>query len=364
MNYDDNRKRLTENWATEVMMMLDGKTLGAGLLAYWHLMQTPVEGEEEPGGPVDERFTPIPKEELEQRLAALGKVTVEPLSEEIEELSDSGRFLIPDEKTQKPEEGTENIEAPSSSETAHHTDHSIALRKIYLESTPIGPNDSWKRRAISHYSDSWEETRRSYSAIFLVNCKRSRKPTPERLEAETQFLFQPFSYEVKRINPRLADARFLTHFRFTLWNDPVMERKRKSAARNMEEFESPLPCLPKSPMPCPPPSSYYERQNEVVHTSITIIVDNMGAAQDPNAALTSLIADATSFRTAETDDGAWSLLVTAPPIAAPCRHEVGGPRLAVMELPGAPPGPNDLRSDTNDDPEAFMRKLFEALKKF
>jgi hypothetical protein len=95
--------------------------------------------------------------------------------------------------------------------------------------------------------------------------------------------------------------------------------------------------------------------------SIMIVVDSVGAARDPIAALNSLIAEATSFSAAQADDGAWTLLVTAPAVAGECSHTMERPRLAVLELPGDPP-PEHQRLNSNTQSVKLLREIRNVLE--
>ncbi|MFF3208655.1 MULTISPECIES: hypothetical protein [unclassified Streptomyces] len=358
MNYDD-EQRLAADGATEVMYMGSGKTQSASLAAYWYLMQKPVAGEEEPGGAVGERFTPVPVEELKRRLAVLHERAVEPLTEEIEELSDSGRFLASDEETQESGEGTEEA-GPSSNWAAQQAELRNEIRKeIYTQGAPNLPIAAWKRYAGDHYSDYWEETRRSFSTVLLVGRALGRGMTPKKRRHSREIMPLWLNSEHMLIDRRFEWPRLLESLECrrpaNFWDAWDTERERAAAEHRMEELRT---------SSCSLQSLDYERLREAVRTyltlrtSVTVVV---GAARNPDAALTSLIADATSFGTAETADGTWSLLVAAPPVAAGLCHEAGRPRLAVMELPGAPPGPNELWSDTNTDGNSILRRLIDAL---
>jgi hypothetical protein len=345
MSYDDERQH-PESKAHLVMSTGSGKTLS--MIAYWHLMQTPMEGEEGPGGTVDERFTPVPDEELERRLAALDELTVSPLPADIEGLSNSGRFLREPEAEDARVLGERKQDVhSSSSEKGSHQGASPRLMRVYhgaSSRTSTSNALKWfaaQLRRPGQWEEAWQEARHNYSAVLLVCAGENDIGTLKMKRSETP----PTSWG-DRCDwlAYLADSR-------------VVKRHREFT-RDAEHSRATLRYLSYDSL-----SPYGEFLRDAVrtyftlHVSITVVVDNVGAARDPNAALNSLIAEATSFSAAEVDDGTWTLLVTAPAVAGERSHTMGRPRLAVLELPGdPPPEPRNLNNT------AQSAKLLRAIR--
>ncbi|MEU6258649.1 hypothetical protein [Streptomyces sp. NPDC047043] len=312
-----------------------GKTY-AGLLAYWRLMQTPAEGEDVTGGAVDERFTPVSEEGLEQRIALLDSMIVSPLPEEIEDLADSSRFLAsPEGENGATETGSRPGEEGSLLQAAARP-----ARAPFMTSAEVVVDGMTEQSLIPvpYLRDEWVK---AFSTVLLVW-------SGEGGTAVANW-------------GRAAMARPITLYACEkVLNDPHTDY----AAPRRAEFESLHYMV----------SSHNEQLRDAVQscfslrTSITVVVDNVGAARDPNAALESLIADATCFGAAEDEDGTRALVVTAPPapaslpaVAQQCRHEVvGRPRVAVMELPGDPPHESPQQKE-NGEPSALLKRLMKAL---
>ncbi|MEV6179905.1 hypothetical protein [Streptomyces sp. NPDC052015] len=338
----EDERQVTADREMTVMFMGSGKSRTAGLMAYWRMMQTPVEGEDEPGGPADERFTPVSDEELERRLAELNDLVVEPLPEEIEELSDSSRFLDPVGETKEPDEAT--------TADPHHAFSPSPRRGLRLAIASSASREdeagqglaTWKRHADAGLTDHWAEFQRAFSTVLYVGYSqvgtRARKRRTE----------SPFSDLL---------------FRRAMWDDMLKEWERASERKRQEVTHYSTPSWswalirPDQPLRDAVRNVYFTHRY-----SVTVCVDNMGAARDPNAALTSLIADATTFCATTTDDGAWTLLAAAPAVDSDACLAPSPPRLAVMELPGAPPRLDSARPPTNEPDLALLRRLINALE--
>ncbi|MER6112670.1 hypothetical protein [Streptomyces hirsutus] len=316
-----------------------GKTESANLMACWRLMQTPSEGEDEPGGPVDERFTPVSEEELERRLAALNDLTVEPLPVEIEELSDSSRFLAPVEETQEPERVTRGTSPLGSRQPLRAW--APSRRGLFMESRLALPDvPVWGRHVDVFFSSNWEEVQRTFSTVLYVGPVQGGS----------------LSLKLRSTEGTLSPRWFFC--RSDRWGDMFREWEQASERRREEGLyyysTSSWSCAlirPDQPLRDAVRNSTLTR-----HSAVDVFVDNTGASRDPNAALTSLIADATTFCITEADDGAWTLLVTAPAVGGDKHPAAGPPRLAVMELPGAPPGLSSARPPANWRPSSIVEE--------
>ncbi|MFJ5064622.1 hypothetical protein ACIP96_35035 [Streptomyces nigra] len=334
--------QVTADGEMTVIFMGGGKTEAAGLVAYWHSMHTPAEGEEESGGPDVERFTPVPEVELERRLAELKGLVVEPLPEEIEELSDSSRFLDPVEETKEPEK--------TAAKNPSHTFrplrsklHRLTVRSAFREDAQASHGlAAWKRHADAGLADHWVEVQRAFSTVLYVGSIQD-----EPLRRKLRRTESPFS--------RLI-------FCADMWDDMFKEWERASERQREEVRHYSTPSW--SCALIQPDQTLRDAVRNVYftqHYRVTICMDTTGAARDPNAALTSLIADATTFCATAAADGAWTLLVAAPAVGGDACPAPRPQRLAVMELPGAPPWLDSARPPTNAPDMELLSKLRSAL---
>ncbi|MEV0487256.1 hypothetical protein AB0I69_42490 [Streptomyces sp. NPDC050508] len=345
MSYDDERQHEADE-AEVTMFVGGGKTMSAGLVAYWYLMQTPVEGEDEPGGEVDERFVPVPEDELDRRLASLHERTVEPLPEDIESISGTDLYLS------ESEEG----EGDSDSHETASSDASYISLLSHLYRSALSPVDrSWRWPPDSLFNFGLEEVGQEYSTVLLCSAGGSIKSSGR---GNFVPIISPWSRRRNWLTDRRADSYRCKH---DFWWDRLCvywsERERDCERRRVDSeslmFE---PFHPRNEPLRDAMQIYF-----TLHTTVTIVVDNLGAARDPNAALNSLIAEATSFSAAAADDGRWTLLVTAPAVRQECSHSVGRPRLAVMELPVDPP-PESRQQNAIEESEVLLRRIRNELE--
>ncbi|MFI9155742.1 hypothetical protein [Streptomyces sp. NPDC053367] len=343
----DEDKQLAAGRATEVVMGVgSGKALS--MAAYWRLLGTHLKDEDETDGTGEERFAPLSDEELEQRFAALQEMTPEPLPEEIENLSDVSDFLLSDEVKEEDRESTQGSPKTIAANPGRGSRGLSPWPTAALR---------WPTPASLHGGE-WEEARRGFSAVLLVcaavggSARARRVPVrnahrPQRAAPWTDVLFDVRSFRA------LKERKLRTEPEWGALSPLV----REPAGTNRELLRDAV-------------RTYFDMQP----ASIWIIVDNVGAAHDPGAALASLLADATSFAAAAGDDGRWNLLVTAPASTELCGHAVSRPRLAILQLPDDPPDlqPDSAKShvgagtpahepDSNDGSLELARRILSAL---
>ncbi|MET7913968.1 hypothetical protein ABZS98_38300 [Streptomyces avermitilis] len=342
MNPDDERQATANRWMV-TMPTGGGKTRAFSLTAYWHLLQTPVEGEDEQGGPADGRFTPVPPDELERRLAELDNEVAEPLPEVIESLSDSSRFLAPAEgppqEVKKVPHNRQRMLFAASFRQPGTTREQAQAERSYA---------SRKRRADALQTGNpslWAEVERAFSTVLYVGSTHQER-LPRKLRPAEQSRFSDFI--------RSTDV----------WLDMLTEREVASQCRRetaaADCFTQPVRSWTVIQADQRLRAAVWEFCATLTST-ITVYVDHTGAARDPNAALNSLIADATNVCATATNDGRWALLVTAPAAGSDAYPALIPPRLAVMELPGAPPRLDSGSSMPNDPDEELLRRLKSAL---
>ncbi|MFF3585004.1 hypothetical protein [Streptomyces mirabilis] len=344
MNYEEDSRRDEAGRSKLMMFVGGGKTMSAGLMAYWHAMQTPVAGEDDPEGTADGRFTPLSDDELEQRLASLHDRTVEPLPEEIESLADSSTL-----NREGGHEGAESAVKGVVHKQLHWWDFSGPTASRFLGRADVF-QDHCRAELTNACCDDLEEATLYYSTVLV--CKTIR---PMVLPRRKQWL----------TDRRLERRRNAQAFWHALDGYECESNTWLEAGPDALSTQGQVPYVPCAPYTF---TSSHEPLREAVQAYFThftlrcdikIVVDNVGAARDPNAALRSLIADATSFSAATDSAGRWALLMTAPaPREAP-EHARGRPRVAVMELPVDPPPGTELAPGNEES--ALMRTIVNSL---
>jgi hypothetical protein len=277
-----------------------GKTQNLALTAYWHLMQMPLDAEESDSSAADD-FTPVSDDELERRLSEIDGGGVEPLPEEIENLSDSSRFLL------EPQDRVDGFCGESG----------VTYRN-------------------SHLPSDFEQFHQRHLSDFSFFAEMTLKNIRSRSQVNSPFIFVSFNLRASihafpnklTEKYRQPDPRHLywrTREPCTHWREANSDLKRKETTLDDELFRQLRHAVWES----------------ITRNAWTILMDDLEEAHDPREALYSLLSTATVFTTATASDGTWSLVFAAPldPGVGMCRHDVGRrqPRLAVMELPGKPP---------------------------
>jgi hypothetical protein len=324
MSYDDERQHAADE-ANEVTIFMGGGKTYAGLAAYWRVLQTPADGEDGTGGTVDERFTPVPDEELERRFAELDSKAIEPLPEEIESLSDGSRFLKGGAEIEEAKNVTQAVV-----DGAALYKSLAKLMKAWFQESEWFVDLSMNNLGDRH----WQPAMRDFAAVLFVGHGRITELKLSRCEMsfsdELDYRRKGRGWKVS--HGRSEELRALTY---------------DSLRAHREQLRDAV-----------------QTYSFVYRCHITVVVDNVGATRDPDAALTSLITEATDFGAAEANDGTWTLVMAAPVVAEEHSHAVAGPRLAVMELPGVPSRESAQQQNEIADPEEseLLRRLMIALE--
>ncbi|MER7937904.1 MULTISPECIES: hypothetical protein [unclassified Streptomyces] len=328
-----------------VMGIGSGKT--ESLIAYWHHMQTPAEGEDMVEGNAVGAFVPPSEADLQRRLASLHERVVEPLPEDIESLSDSSQFL--DEKN-------EESAAESQEVTPQEGESSPASRLEkgkypYLQGGPLVAMDALLRYHFDlpfHVRDEWMDRMREFSVVLFCGFGKESPSRKRRTRPRYNFT----------LRPRSRSEHFFIRHRREEWAD-VLGSFNSDYVRTRDEHLREMTSSMLHPLQ--EPTRDLVQTYFTVHTTCTIMVDNLGAARDPDAALRSLLRDATSLSASEEDDGRMTLLIMAPAASQPLGNDPARPRLAILELPND--GPADPRQpNQNGESTTLLRELRNALE--